>query len=111
MGDRLDAGARRRRLGIAADREKEGPRQQGQALQRRRTTAPSDLGHYRWMVYLSARDKARLYNAGLREALRANDVYAPVREALGRFSQDDLLNRQLYADLCSVSRRRHPREG
>ena len=62
-------------------------------------TAPADLGHYRWMVYLSAKDKARLYRAGLREALGATDVYAPVREALGRFSQDDVLNRQLYADL------------
>lgn len=63
------------------------------------TTAPSDLGHYRWMVYLGAREKARLYNAGLREALGSVDVYGPVREALGRFSQDDVLNRQLYADL------------
>ena len=62
-------------------------------------TAPADLGHYRWMVYLSARDKARLYRQGLRDALGAADVYAPVRDALGRFSQDDVLNRQLYADL------------
>ena len=62
-------------------------------------TAPSDLGHYRWMVYLSAAAKERLYGEGLRERLRAFDVYAPVREALGRFSQDDFLNRQLYADL------------
>lgn len=62
-------------------------------------TAPPDLGHYRWMVYLGARDKARLYGAGLREALGSTDVYAPVRDALGRFSQDDVLNRQLYADL------------
>ena len=62
-------------------------------------TAPADLGHYRWMVYLSARDKARLYTSGLRDALSANDVYAPVRDALGRFGQDDVLNRQLYADL------------
>ncbi|MEP6783827.1 MAG: asparagine synthase (glutamine-hydrolyzing) [Acidobacteriota bacterium] len=62
-------------------------------------TAPSDLGHYRWMVYLGAREKAKLYNAGLRESLASHDVYAPVREALGRFSQDDVLNRQLYADL------------
>lgn len=61
--------------------------------------APSDLGHYRWMVYLSAAAKARLYAGGLRDRLAAHDVYAPVREALGRFSQDDLLNRQLYADL------------
>jgi asparagine synthase (glutamine-hydrolysing) len=63
------------------------------------TTAPSDLGHYRWMVYLGAAAKARLYAGGLRERLTAHDVYAPVREALGRFSQDDVLNRQLYADL------------
>ena len=62
-------------------------------------TAPADLGHYRWMVYLGAREKARLYQSGLRDALGATDVYAPVREALGRFSQDDALNRQLYADL------------
>ncbi len=62
-------------------------------------TAPADLGHYRWMIYLGARDKARLYQAGLRDALGATDVYAPVRDALGRFGQDDVLNRQLYADL------------
>jgi asparagine synthase (glutamine-hydrolysing) len=61
--------------------------------------SPSDLGHYRWMVYLGAAAKARLYAGGLRDRLRAHDVYAPVREALGRFSQDDVLNRQLYADL------------
>jgi asparagine synthase (glutamine-hydrolysing) len=51
------------------------------------------------MVYLGARDKARLYHAGLRDALGSTDVYAPVRDALGRFGQDDVLNRQLYADL------------
>ena len=62
-------------------------------------TAPADLGHYRWMVYLGSRAKARLYNGGLRDALQSHDVYAPVREALARFGQDDVLNRQLYADL------------
>jgi asparagine synthase (glutamine-hydrolysing) len=62
-------------------------------------TAPADLGHYRWMVYLNAREKTRLYQSGLRDALGATDVYAPVRDALGRFGQDDVLNRQLYADL------------
>lgn len=63
------------------------------------SSAPVELGHYRWMVYLTAAAKARLYAGGLRDRLGAHDVYAPVREALGRFSQDDLLNRQLYADL------------
>jgi asparagine synthase (glutamine-hydrolysing) len=61
--------------------------------------APEDLGHYRWMVYLSARQKRRLYAPALQEALAASDVYAPVRSALRRFAADDLLNRQLYADL------------
>lgn len=63
------------------------------------TSAPADIGHYRWMVYLGARAKTRLYQTGLRDVLRTHDVYAPVREALGRFGQDDVLNRQLYADL------------
>ena len=63
------------------------------------TQAPHDLGHYRWMVYLSARAKQRLYSGGLRQALRRSDVYAPVRQALARYGHDDLLNRQLYTDL------------
>jgi asparagine synthase (glutamine-hydrolysing) len=63
------------------------------------TEAPHDLGHYRWMVYLSPRAKQRLYTASMRQALTRSDVYAPVRDALARFGQDDLLNRQLYADL------------
>jgi asparagine synthase (glutamine-hydrolysing) len=61
--------------------------------------APEDLGHYRWMVYLSPRAKRRLYTPGLRGALAASDVYAPVRQALKRYGSDDLLNRQLYTDL------------
>ena len=39
-----------------------------------------------------------MYSAALADALRSADVYAPVREALGR-GGDDLVNRQLYADL------------
>jgi asparagine synthase (glutamine-hydrolysing) len=61
--------------------------------------APQDLGHYRWMVYLSPRAKQRLYTANLQQSLARSEVYAPVREALARFSHDDLLNRQFYADL------------
>jgi asparagine synthase (glutamine-hydrolysing) len=63
------------------------------------TQAPEDLGHYRWMVYLSPGAKQQLYAKRLQDALARSDVYAPVREALGRFGHDDLLNRQLYADL------------
>jgi asparagine synthase (glutamine-hydrolysing) len=63
------------------------------------TQAPADLGHYRWMVYLSARAKQRLYTPALCAALTETDVYAPVRAALARFGHDDLINRQFYADL------------
>jgi asparagine synthase (glutamine-hydrolysing) len=61
--------------------------------------APQDLGHYRWMVYLSTRAKRRLYSAGLQAALNTSDVYRPVREVLQRYTSDDVLNRQLYTDL------------
>ncbi len=61
--------------------------------------APDDLGHYRWMVYLGAGAKRRLYTPTLQSALVASDVYRPVRDALRRYSSDDLLNRQLYTDL------------
>ncbi len=61
--------------------------------------APSSIAHYRWMTFLSADAKRRLYTGRFREALGAADTYQPVREALARWNTDDLLNRQLYADL------------
>lgn len=61
--------------------------------------APADLGHYRWMVYLGARAKRRLFTPSLSDRLRHDDVYAPIREALGRVRQDDAVNRELYVDL------------
>jgi asparagine synthase (glutamine-hydrolysing) len=61
--------------------------------------APASIAHYRWMTFLGAESKGRLYAPRLREGLRATDVYEPVRTALGRAKGDDLLNRQLYADL------------
>jgi asparagine synthase (glutamine-hydrolysing) len=62
-------------------------------------TAPADLEHYRWMVYLGARAKRRLYAPSFAAALDGSDVYAPVREVLARGSRDDVLNRQLFTDL------------
>jgi asparagine synthase (glutamine-hydrolysing) len=61
--------------------------------------APEDLGHYRWMVYLGARAKRRLYAPSLQAALVQSDVYRPIRQTLARYGGDDLLNRQLYTDL------------
>jgi asparagine synthase (glutamine-hydrolysing) len=62
-------------------------------------TAPADLEHYRWMVHLDAKRKARLYSGTFQAALQASDVYAPVREVLAHAGGGDTLNRQLYADL------------
>jgi asparagine synthase (glutamine-hydrolysing) len=64
------------------------------------TQAPRDLGHYRWMVYLSPRAKKQLYTSTLQSALIDSDVYAPVRATLERYGHSDLTNRQLYADLA-----------
>ena len=63
-------------------------------------TAPADIAQYRWMTFLSAGAKRRLYTSRLQDALVAGDVHQPVRAAFGRTaSSTDLLNRQLYADL------------
>ena len=104
MGDALMPALAGGRGGAAADREEEGPRQQGQALHRRRrrprrATSVTTAG---WCTSSARGQGAPLHRRPARALTRA-DVYAPVREALGRFSQDDLLNRQLYADLSSIS--------
>ena len=62
--------------------------------------APEQIAQYRWMTFLSAAGKTRLYTPAFRDALISSDVYQPVRDALSRARTDDLLNRQLYADLC-----------
>lgn len=62
-------------------------------------SAPADLAHYRWRVFLGPDDKRRLYAPALEARLRESDVYRPVREALGA-RDDDVLNRQLYTDFA-----------
>ena len=62
-------------------------------------SAPAEIAHYRWMTFLSAASKRRLYTRGLQEAMAGSDVYRPVQDALARYGGDDLLNRQLYTDL------------
>jgi asparagine synthase (glutamine-hydrolysing) len=61
--------------------------------------APADIAHYRWMTFLSAGAKRRLYTRAFQDALVSADAYQPVREALARAGGHDLLNQQLYADL------------
>lgn len=64
--------------------------------------APEAIAQYRWMTFLSAAAKERLYTPAFRGSLVSSDVYGPVRAALSRAGTagtNDLLNRQLYADL------------
>ena len=61
---------------------------------------PAALEHYRWMTFLGPAAKRLLYTQALQTALVDSDVYQPVRECLRSAGTDDLLNRQLYADLC-----------
>ena len=111
LGDAMMPALAARRVDAAADGEEEGPGQQGQAVHRgcgdraRRSRAlPLDGVPER-------EAKARLYAGGLRDALAAHDVYAPVREALGRFSPGRCAE---PAAVCGPERLpggRHPREG
>ena len=61
--------------------------------------APSSIAQYRWMTFLDAGAKKRLYTPALQTALVDSDVYAPIRRQLRGAHTDDLLNRQLYTDL------------
>jgi asparagine synthase (glutamine-hydrolysing) len=63
------------------------------------THAPTSIAQYRWMTYLTPRDKVKLYSPAFQHALLSADVYEPVQRVLARGSATDLLNRQLYADL------------
>ena len=61
---------------------------------------PESLEHYRWMTFLGPAAKRMLYAPALQAELVDSDVYQPVRACLRSAGTDDLLNRQLYADLC-----------
>ncbi len=62
--------------------------------------APTGIEHYRWMTFLNPAAKRTLYTSSLRDDLAGSDVYGPVRECLASAGTDDVLNRQLYTDLC-----------
>jgi len=62
-------------------------------------SGPQSICHYRWMTFLDASAKQRIYTPNLQARLIESDVYAPIRRHLRGAHTDDLLNRQLYADL------------
>ncbi len=57
------------------------------------------IGHYRWMTFMDAPARRRLYTAAMRDAVIGGDVHREVREALGAYEAGDAVNRELYADL------------
>ena len=61
---------------------------------------PAALEHYRWMTFLGPAAKRTLYTPALQAELVESDVYEPVHACLRSAGTDDLLNRQLYTDLC-----------
>ena len=61
---------------------------------------PSSVEHYRWMMFLGPVAKRQLYTSALQADLAGSDVYRPVRDCLRSAGTDDVLNRQLYTDLC-----------
>lgn len=62
---------------------------------------PADLRHFRWMIFLSERDKRALYTEPFRARLFDEEPYAPIRRQFRRFEGMDELNRLLAADLAT----------
>ena len=63
------------------------------------TSNSADLGHYRWMTFMDAPARRRLYTPAMLDAALGGDVHREVRDALGAYRADDAVNRELYADL------------
>ena len=93
-----------RLVSAAAALAPSGERKQGLVNRLRRftlglATAPKTIAHYRWTTVLDMPAKRRFYTPALRRALVDGDVYAPIRRHLQGAHTDDLLNRQIFADL------------
>ncbi len=62
---------------------------------------PADLRHFRWMVFLSERNKRALYTDAFRDRLLDEEPFAPIRAQFRRFAGADGLNRLLAVDLAT----------
>jgi asparagine synthase (glutamine-hydrolysing) len=60
---------------------------------------PEALGHARWMLFMSAADKADLYHPDLHGALADNSATAAILHAFQQAPHPDPLARQQYVDL------------
>lgn len=62
---------------------------------------PDDLQHARWMIFLQAAEKSKLYSPPMQEALAGHDSFAGIRGIFERAGTSDELNRQMYVDIKS----------
>ncbi len=62
---------------------------------------PEAIGHARWMVFLNARDKQRLYTPAFREQLGGRSGYEPVLEAAAKYAHLDPLGRAMAVDVAT----------
>jgi asparagine synthase (glutamine-hydrolysing) len=62
---------------------------------------PQSLGHARWMVFLTEREKERLYTPALREQIRGLSGYEPVLAAAARYQALDPLSRAMAVDIAT----------
>ncbi len=60
---------------------------------------PADLRHTRWMIFLQAAEKAKLFAPEKHAALADFDSYGFLRAHFNRAGTADDLNRQLYVDM------------
>ena len=60
---------------------------------------PADLQHTRWMIFLQAEEKAKLYSPDVRQGLAQFDSFGFIRDYFDRAGTSDELDRQLYVDI------------
>jgi len=62
---------------------------------------PDDLAHTRWMIFLQAAEKQKLYSADMLSSLNNFDSYGFIRNYFKEAKTEDSLNQQSYVDIKS----------
>jgi asparagine synthase (glutamine-hydrolysing) len=65
------------------------------------TTYPPALGHARWMVFLSAAEKAEAYTSEFQAQLNGTSGYEPVLDAAARYKRLDPIAAAMMVDLVT----------
>jgi len=60
---------------------------------------PEDLQHVRWMIFLSAAEKHKLYGDALKDYKNNQKAYQYIRDYFAQADSNDEVNRQLFVDI------------